>query len=56
MDVDQISDHMAVPLCHINNYYLEADLASINIDSDDLDVVVSQYNTLLLLLDKHVHF
>ena len=43
-------------LGRINNYYLEAELACLNIDieCDDVNVVVAQYDTCLSrLLDKH---
>ena len=43
-------------LRQINNYSLEADLASLNIEieCDDVNVVVAQYNTSVSrLLDKH---
>ena len=47
---------MSVLLRRINNYCLEADLAYLNIDieCDDVNVVVAQYDTSLSrLLDKH---
>ena len=34
-------------LCRINNDSLEADLAGINIDCEDVNVVVAQYDRLL---------
>ena len=41
-------------LRRINNYSLEADLACLNIECDDVNVVVAQYDTSLSrLLDKH---